>query len=63
MRAMASLGKFEWDAVKAASNLQKHGVSFAEAMECFLDPHGIESRMSNIPAASCSSVIRNGSAC
>ena len=29
---------FEWDAVKAASNLEKHGVSFAEAMTVFGDP-------------------------
>jgi len=30
--------EFEWDADKAASNLQKHGVSFAEAMTVFGDP-------------------------
>ena len=30
--------EFEWDAVKAASNLDKHGVSFAEAMSVFGDP-------------------------
>jgi hypothetical protein len=30
--------EFEWDAVKAASNLDKHGVSFAEAMTVFGDP-------------------------
>ena len=30
--------EFEWDAVKAASNLDKHGVSFAEAMTVFSDP-------------------------
>ncbi|MEI6543788.1 MAG: BrnT family toxin [Methylococcales bacterium] len=29
---------FEWDPVKAKSNLQKHGVSFEEAAEVFLDP-------------------------
>lgn len=27
--------RFEWDPVKAASNLQKHGVSFEEATELF----------------------------
>jgi uncharacterized DUF497 family protein len=30
--------EFEWDADKATSNLQKHGVSFAEAMTVFGDP-------------------------
>ena len=34
-------GDFEWDAEKAADNLRKHGVSFKEAMECFLDQHAI----------------------
>jgi len=29
---------FEWDSVKAASNLKKHGVSFEEAAEVFADP-------------------------
>jgi uncharacterized protein len=29
--------KFEWDPVKAASNLRKHGVSFDEAGSAFLD--------------------------
>ena len=29
---------FEWDPVKAKVNLQKHGVSFEEAAEIFLDP-------------------------
>jgi uncharacterized DUF497 family protein len=31
--------KFEWDAVKAASNLAKHGVSFQTAVRVFADPH------------------------
>ena len=30
--------KFVWDAKKAASNLRKHGVSFDEAKDVFLDP-------------------------
>jgi uncharacterized DUF497 family protein len=30
--------EFEWDADKAASNLSKHGVTFAEAMTVFGDP-------------------------
>ncbi len=29
---------FEWDPVKAKTNLKKHGVSFEEASEVFLDP-------------------------
>ena len=29
--------KFEWDDQKAASNLQKHGVSFDEAVSVFAD--------------------------
>jgi uncharacterized DUF497 family protein len=34
---------FEWDEKKAASNLRKHGVSFQDAAEVFLDPMRIES--------------------
>jgi len=30
--------EFEWDPIKAASNLQKHGVSFVEAATIFFDP-------------------------
>ena len=30
--------KFEWDTVKAASNLRKHGVSFEEASTVFSNP-------------------------
>jgi hypothetical protein len=30
--------EFEWDADKAALNLSKHGVDFAEAMTVFGDP-------------------------
>jgi uncharacterized protein len=33
---MSSL-QFEWDDRKAAANLKKHGVSFAEARSVFLD--------------------------
>ena len=29
---------FEWDDAKAASNEQKHGVAFTEAMTVFADP-------------------------
>lgn len=34
--------RFEWDAVKAASNVTKHRVSFAEATEVFYDPYALE---------------------
>jgi uncharacterized protein len=30
--------EFEWDCAKAGSNLEKHGVSFVEAMTIFGDP-------------------------
>jgi uncharacterized protein len=30
--------EFEWDAEKASSNLEKHGIPFEEAAEVFLDP-------------------------
>ena len=30
--------EFEWDIVKADSNIERHGVSFAEAMTVFGDP-------------------------
>jgi uncharacterized DUF497 family protein len=30
--------RFEWDIDKAASNVQKHGVSFEEASTIFVDP-------------------------
>jgi uncharacterized DUF497 family protein len=31
---------FEWDVGKAFENEAKHGVSFSEATETFLDPYG-----------------------
>lgn len=30
--------EFEWDETKARSNFEKHGVTFEEAAEVFLDP-------------------------
>lgn len=33
--------KFEWHPPKAASNLEKHGVSFEEAQEAFEDDYGV----------------------
>ena len=34
--------QFEWDEEKAKSNLQKHGISFVDAIEIFNDPNRIE---------------------
>ena len=34
--------EFEWDNRKALDNLRKHGVSFEQATQAFLDPLGIE---------------------
>ncbi len=39
---MAEIRSFEWDDAKAASNLAKHGVSFAEAIRVFRDPNLVE---------------------
>ena len=33
--------RFEWDPVKAASNLHKHGVSFEIAIRAFADPFAL----------------------
>lgn len=33
---------FEWDEVKAASNAEKHGVTFAQAKRVFDDPFALE---------------------
>lgn len=32
---------FEWDPKKEATNVSKHGVSFFDAQQAFLDPHRI----------------------
>ena len=34
-------GDFEWDSIKADSNLAKHGVAFAEAATVFADPFAV----------------------
>jgi uncharacterized DUF497 family protein len=34
--------EFEWDHLKAKRNLQKHKISFEEAIETFSDPAGIQ---------------------
>lgn len=36
-----SLPRFEWDTRKSASNMRKHGVSFAEAETVFLDDEAV----------------------
>ncbi|PYS86901.1 MAG: hypothetical protein DMF62_14155 [Acidobacteria bacterium] len=33
--------EFQWDEGKAASNLRKHNISFAEATEVFFDPRAV----------------------
>ena len=38
--------EFEWDPVKSAANYKKHGVSFTEALELFVDPERIEVALS-----------------
>ena len=34
--------EFEWDLSKEMGNVCKHGVTFSEAVESFLDPHGFQ---------------------
>jgi len=34
--------KFEWDEVKASTNLEKHGVSFEEATSVFYDDFAVQ---------------------
>ena len=36
--------EFDWDPLKDAENRRKHGVSFAEAQEAFLDPQRLIAR-------------------
>ena len=33
---------FEWDGVKAATNFQRHGISFDTAAQAFRDPFAVE---------------------
>jgi uncharacterized protein len=33
--------EFEWDAVKVASNLANHGITFTDAATVFADPHHV----------------------
>jgi uncharacterized DUF497 family protein len=39
---MLATVEFEWDLEKELQNIQKHRVSFMEAVESFLDPHGFQ---------------------
>jgi uncharacterized protein len=34
--------EFEWDLSKEVENLGKHGITFTEAVESFLDPDGFQ---------------------
>ena len=34
--------RFEWDPVKAAVNIRKHGVTFEEARSVFFDDHAVQ---------------------
>jgi uncharacterized DUF497 family protein len=34
--------EFEWDLAKEIENIRKHGVTFSEAVESFLDPEGFQ---------------------
>ena len=36
------MGEWEWDDAKNNSNIEKHGISFEEALQVFTDPDGIE---------------------
>lgn len=33
--------RFEWNSIKAVSNLRKHGVSFEDAIVAFADPFAL----------------------
>lgn len=34
--------QWEWDDAKNVTNIEKHGVSFEEALQVFTDPSGVE---------------------
>jgi uncharacterized DUF497 family protein len=34
--------EFEWDAIKEITNIRKHGIPFALAVETFFDPRGFQ---------------------
>ncbi len=34
--------EWEWDDAKNAANTEKHGISFEEALQVFIDPEGVE---------------------
>ena len=39
---MTDIRRFEWNEGKASSNLDKHGVSFADSVRVFRDPNLVE---------------------
>ena len=39
---MAQRRTFDWDDAKAASNFEKHGIAFDEAIRVFRDPNCVE---------------------
>ena len=41
MAATVRVGLFEWDSAKEADNIEKHGVTFREAILAFTDPNGL----------------------
>ncbi len=53
--------EFEWDAIKELTNVRKHKVSFAEAVETFFDPKGflmVDKKHSRREARLCSANYR-----
>ena len=55
---------FEWDTAKAEENLLRHGVSFRDAAESVVDPHGCSKfRMSAEKPRTCWSVSAFGCGC
>ena len=47
--ATVVFGDFEWDSGKAAANLQKHHVSFEEAITALADPAALEAPDLTVP--------------
>jgi uncharacterized DUF497 family protein len=39
---MVNSMQFEWDFEKETANVNKHGLTFSTAVECFYDPKGIQ---------------------
>lgn len=47
--------EFAWNPRKVASNVQKHGVAFEEAVTAFADPHSITIPTRTIQQEGCAS--------